>query len=90
MSYSAQASLRRTMEQYSSKCKFISWCESLSKVIDPLKSRCMCIRVSAPSNTLLFRYLLNIANKEKFNINLKDYVNIVNKAKEILKNPRNF
>lgn len=46
----AQHGLRRTMEKYASTCKIILCCESMSKVIDPLKSRCMVVRVASPSD----------------------------------------
>lgn len=41
LTHAAQASLRRTMETYMPTCRIIANCESLSKVIQPLKSRCL-------------------------------------------------
>ena len=49
MSHPAQAALRRTMEKYVESCRFILVCNSTSKVIDPIKSRCLGIRVPAPA-----------------------------------------
>jgi replication factor C subunit 3/5 len=46
----AQHTLRRTMEKYAGSCKLILCCQSVTKVIDPLRSRCMIIRVPAPSD----------------------------------------
>uniref|UniRef100_A0A914ZSP4 AAA+ ATPase domain-containing protein n=1 Tax=Parascaris univalens TaxID=6257 RepID=A0A914ZSP4_PARUN len=46
----AQHALRRTMEKYSATCRLILCCESIAKIIDPLRSRCMAIRVAAPSD----------------------------------------
>ena len=46
LSYYAQASLRRTMEKYVNNCKFILLSHQLSNVIEPLRSRCLCIRIS--------------------------------------------
>uniref|UniRef100_A0A914HD76 Replication factor C subunit 3 n=1 Tax=Globodera rostochiensis TaxID=31243 RepID=A0A914HD76_GLORO len=51
LSREAQQSLRRTMEKYAGTCKIVLCCESASRVIDPLRSRCMLIRVAAPSDT---------------------------------------
>ncbi|HIH25661.1 replication factor C small subunit [Candidatus Woesearchaeota archaeon] len=36
----AQQALRRTMETYSSSCRFVLSCNFVNKVIDPIKSRC--------------------------------------------------
>ena len=49
LTHSAQASLRRTMETFMPTCRIIANAESLSKVIAPLRSRCLQIRVPAPS-----------------------------------------
>ncbi|VDK52800.1 unnamed protein product [Anisakis simplex] len=46
----AQHALRRTMEKYSSSCRLILCCESITKLIDPLRSRCMVVRIAAPSD----------------------------------------
>jgi replication factor C subunit 3/5 len=49
LSRQAQAALRRTMEKYASSCRLILCSNSQSKVIEPLRSRCLGIRVAAPS-----------------------------------------
>jgi replication factor C subunit 3/5 len=49
MSKQAQAALRRTMEKYASTCRLIICCNSPSKLIAPLQSRCLGVRVAAPS-----------------------------------------
>lgn len=64
LSYSVQTSLRRTMETFNEKCRFIMWCQSLSKVIKPLQSRCVCLRVPTPTNEELFKYIFKIAMLE--------------------------
>ena len=48
LSKQAQAALRRTMEKYAVTCRLILCCDSPSKLIAPLRSRCLGIRVSAP------------------------------------------
>jgi replication factor C subunit 3/5 len=44
----AQAALRRTMEKYSGSCRLILCCNNPSRVIDPVRSRCLGVRVGAP------------------------------------------
>lgn len=43
----AQNALRRTMEKYMSTCRLILCCNSSTRVIEPLRSRCLSIRVPA-------------------------------------------
>jgi replication factor C subunit 3/5 len=38
------------MEKYAATCKIILCCESASRIIEPLRSRCMVIRVEAPTD----------------------------------------
>jgi replication factor C subunit 3/5 len=64
LSYYAQASLRRTMEKYSNSCKFILISDQLSKIIEPIRSRCLMIRVPLPSNEQILETLLHICKKE--------------------------
>lgn len=73
----AQFSLRRTMEIYSDKCRFIMWCKSLSKVIKPLRSRCKCLNVPAPSNDDLMLFVMNIAQKENIDISRQKFKHII-------------
>ena len=46
----AQHALRRTMEKYMATCRLILCCNSTSKVIPAIKSRCLGLRVAAPTN----------------------------------------
>ena len=45
----AQAALRRTMEKYMSNMRIILCANSTSKLIAPIKSRCLLVRVAAPT-----------------------------------------
>ena len=45
----AQHALRRTMEKYMGTCRLILCCNSTSKVIGPIRSRCLGVRVPLPS-----------------------------------------
>lgn len=45
----AQHALRRTMEKYTSTCRLILCCNSTSKVIPAIRSRCLGIRIAAPT-----------------------------------------
>lgn len=49
LSKQAQAGLRRTMELYSSSCRLILISNYASRVIEPLRSRCVLVRVPLPS-----------------------------------------
>ena len=45
----AQHALRRTMEKYMGTCRVILVTNSTSKVIPAIRSRCLAVRVPAPS-----------------------------------------
>jgi replication factor C subunit 3/5 len=49
LSKQAQAALRRTMEKYTQTCRLILVCNSATKVMEPVRSRCLGIRIPAPS-----------------------------------------
>ncbi len=80
MSYYAQTSLRRTMEKHSKTCRFIMYCHSLSKVIDPLKSRCLCFSVPAPVESDLFTYIFKINIAENMNLSFHKLCEIAKKS----------
>ena len=77
LSYYAQASLRRTMEKYADTCKFIFISEQLSKIIEPLKSRCLLVRVPLSTNEEIVQKVLHVSNKEKINLSFDELKNIV-------------
>ena len=86
MSESVQFSLRRTIEQYSDQCRFIIISNSISKVIDPLASRCLCINVKSPNINDIIDYTFHIANLENITITLDRLSYITSKYNGNIKN----
>jgi len=64
LSREAQAALRRTMELYTSSCRIILICESASRVIEPVRSRCLALRIAAPTQPQIMSVLDKVARKE--------------------------
>ncbi|XP_064637150.1 replication factor C subunit 3-like [Lineus longissimus] len=64
----AQHALRRTMEKYMATCRLILCCNSTSKVIPAIRSRCLGIRVPAPKIEEICQILQNICKKESLNL----------------------
>lgn len=60
----AQQALRRTMEKYIATCRLILCANSTSQVIPAIRSRCLCIRVPAPTQEEIVSILTNICKKE--------------------------
>lgn len=80
LSYYAQASLRRTMEKYADSCKFIFISNQLSKIHEPLKSRCLMIRIPLPTTEMLTNMILNISLNENISLTGHDIINIIHKS----------
>ncbi|KAH9276924.1 hypothetical protein BASA83_000436 [Batrachochytrium salamandrivorans] len=68
LSREAQAGLRRTMEKYMGNMRMILCCNVTSKIIAPIRSRCLLIRVSAPSDEEIQAVLQNVAKEESFKL----------------------
>ncbi len=64
----AQQALRRTMENYSSTCRFILSCNYSSKVIDPIQSRCILFRFKLLEKKDIEKIIEMIAEREKLSI----------------------
>jgi len=56
----AQHALRRTMEKYVSTCRILLCVTSTSRIIPAIKSRCLGIRVPAPTNDEIVK-ILNVS-----------------------------
>jgi len=65
----AQQALRRTMENYSSTCRFILSCNYSSKVIDPIQSRCAIFRFKLLEKKDIEKVIQKIGEREKLTIN---------------------
>ncbi|TPX48146.1 hypothetical protein SeMB42_g01770 [Synchytrium endobioticum] len=68
LSRDAQAGLRRTMEKYMTNLRIILCCNSTSKIISPIRSRCLLVRVPAPSVAEIATGLQRVAHKEKIQL----------------------
>jgi len=86
LSNTAQASLRRTMEKYADTCKFIFICDQLSKMIEPLRSRCIEIRVPLPNNIQIINTLLQICYTEKIDLSSENLMEILIKSNQKIYN----
>ena len=64
----AQQALRRTMENYSSTCRFILSCNYSSKIIDPIQSRCSIFRFKLLEKKDIEKYILDISKRENLTI----------------------
>jgi replication factor C small subunit len=65
----AQAALRRIIEEYSHITRFVFSCNYDWKIIDPIKSRCMCFKFRRIHPSAMFEVLAPILVKEKVLIN---------------------
>lgn len=77
MTSDAQSALRRTMENYANVTRFCLICNYVTKIIDPLASRCSKFRFRSLDEKMGIQRLRFIADKEK--VNVSDHV-----IKEIL------
>ncbi len=64
----AQHALRRTMEEYSSTCRFILICNYSSKIIPPIQSRCAIFRFNALPEEAISERLHYIAEQENIKL----------------------
>jgi replication factor C small subunit len=67
----AQQALRRTMENYTSTCRFILSANYSSKIIDPIQSRCAIFRFKPLEKEEVFDIIEIIAKKEHLKVDEK-------------------
>ena len=77
LNYLGQTSLRCTMERYHKTCRFILCGNQISKIIDPIRSRCLDIRIPSPSNDEMTDLVYHILLSEKTLLSHKKITNIV-------------
>ncbi len=72
MTAAAQQALRRTMEIYSGTTRFILACNTSTKIIEPIQSRCVILRYSKLSSNELKKRLIEVAEKENIKNKLEE------------------
>jgi len=64
----AQQALRRTMENYTTTCRFVMSCNYSSKIIDPIQSRCVIFRFKLLEKKDVEKRIKLIAENEKLQL----------------------
>jgi replication factor C subunit 2/4 len=67
MTSGAQQALRRTMEIYSNTTRFALACNTSSKIIEPIQSRCAIVRFSRLSDQEILSRLMIVVAAEQVN-----------------------
>ena len=77
LSREAQHSLRRTMEKYSAYCRLILCCNSSSRVTEAIRSRCLNVRINAPREDQVSKFLKSatMAKERKETVFIYIYIN---------------
>ena len=78
MTSDAQTALRRIIEDTASHCRFILIANNISKIIDPLQSRCAVFKFTRISEDDVISYLEEICKKEKIKFDEKGLQTIYN------------
>jgi len=66
-------------------CRLILCCNSISKVIEPLRSRCLLMNVPAPTNLEIRTALIELLKKEKIKISLEFVEKVVDVSERNLR-----
>lgn len=68
LSRDAQQALRRTMEKYMGNLRLFLVCNALGRIMEPLQSRCVLVRVAAPDDETARTLLTRVAAQEHLSL----------------------
>lgn len=77
MTIDAQSALRRIIEAYSTNTRFCIICNYISKIIDPLASRCVKFRFSPIGHEAQKSRLRMICEKESIKLESEDVLDVL-------------
>ena len=80
MTSDAQTALRRIIEDTAKFCRFILIANNISKIIDPIQSRCAVFKFTRINENEIIEQLKNISQKEKIKADEKGLKEITNYA----------
>jgi len=75
----AMDSLRATMEEFSDNCFFIFACNDVSKIIEPIRSRCVLVNFEKPNKADIIQRIAYICEEEKVNATDEEIEELVNR-----------
>ncbi|XP_066362264.1 replication factor C subunit 2-like [Miscanthus floridulus] len=82
MTEDAQNALRRTMETYSKVTRFFFICNYISRIIEPLASRCAKFRFKPLSEEVMSSRIMHICNEEGLNLDAQ-FLDVIVSADDI-------
>eukprot|EP00158_Paraphelidium_tribonemae_P001511 Partr_v1_DN24496_c0_g1_i2_m66518 putative replication factor c len=85
LSKDAQHGLRRTMEKYSGNLRLIMCANSVGRIIPPIRSRCLLIRVGAPTEDEIIGVLQKVGSKEHVSVPREVALDISRKSERNLR-----
>ena len=82
----AQQSLRRTLEKYVYNCRFIFIIDGNTSMIDPIKSRCLLIKLSSPTKAESVSVLRKICDNENIDASDNSLYKITERSQNLREN----
>ena len=73
----AQQSLRRTLEKFINNCRFVFIVNCNNSMIDPIRSRCLSIKLNAPNREQIATVLNKIATSEQISISKENLNSLI-------------